>query len=43
MWKKLYDEAIRVQNGITVSPFIEASSVAAAILTNKAISMLVFV
>ena len=35
MWKKLYDEAVRVQNGRTVSPFIEAGSVAAAILTKQ--------
>ena len=35
MWKKLYYEAVRVQNGRTVSPFIEAGSVAAAILTKQ--------
>ncbi|MBQ1992396.1 MAG: cytidine deaminase [Clostridia bacterium] len=35
MWKKLYDEAVKVQNGRTVSPFIEAGSVAAAILTKQ--------
>lgn len=35
MWKKLYDEAVRVQNNRTVSPFIEAGSVAAAILTKQ--------
>ena len=35
MWKKLYDEAVRVQNGRTVSPFIEAGGVAAAILTKQ--------
>ena len=35
MWKKLYEEARRVQNGRTVSPFIEAGSVAAAILTKQ--------
>ena len=33
MWKKLYEEARKVQNGRTVSPFIEAGGVAAAILT----------
>ena len=35
MWKKLYDEAVRVQNSGTVSPFIEAGSVASAILTKQ--------
>ena len=35
MWKKLYDEAVKVHNGRTVSPFIEAGSVAAAILTKQ--------
>lgn len=35
MWKKLYDELVRVQNGRTVSPFIEAGSVASAILTKQ--------
>lgn len=35
MWKKLYEAAIKVQNGRTVSPFIEAGGVAAAILTKK--------
>lgn len=33
MWNKLYDAATRVQNSRTISPFIEAGSVAAAILT----------
>ena len=33
MWNKLYNEAIKVQNGREVSPFIEAGGVAAAILT----------
>ncbi len=33
MWKKLYNEAIKVQNGRELSPFIEAGGVAAAILT----------
>lgn len=33
IWEKLYKEAIRVQNDRTVSPFIEAGGVAAAILT----------
>ena len=35
MWKKLYDEARRVQNGRVISPFIEAGGVAAAILTKE--------
>ena len=35
MWKKLYDEAVKVQNDRTVSPFIEAGGVAAAILTKQ--------
>ena len=33
MWKKLYNAAIQVQNSRTISPFIEAGGVAAAILT----------
>ena len=33
MWKKLYQAAREVQNGRTVSPFIDAGGVAAAILT----------
>ena len=33
MWKKLYRAAVEVQNGRTVSPFIDAGGVAAAILT----------
>ena len=35
IWNKLYDEAVRVQNNRTVSPFIDAGAVAAAILTKK--------
>ena len=35
MWKKLYDAARKVQNGRTVSPFIDAGGVAAAILTKE--------
>lgn len=35
MWKKLYEAAIKVQNGRTISPFVEAGGVAAAILTKK--------
>ena len=35
MWNKLYDEAIKVQNSRTISPFIEAGGVAAAILTKQ--------
>lgn len=35
MWKILYDAAVKVQNNRTISPFIEAGGVAAAILTKK--------
>lgn len=35
IWSKLYNEARKVQNGRTISPFIEAGGVAAAILTKK--------
>ena len=35
MWKKLYNEARRVQNARTISPFIDAGGVAAAILTKQ--------
>lgn len=35
IWSKLYHEARRVQNERTISPFIEAGGVAAAILTKK--------
>ena len=35
IWEKLYNEAHRVQNGRTISPFIDAGGVAAAILTKK--------
>ena len=35
VWEKLYSEARRVQNGRTISPFIDAGGVAAAILTKK--------
>ena len=35
MWEKLYNAARRVQNARTVSPFIDAGGVAAAILTKK--------
>lgn len=35
MWKKLYNAALKVQNGRTISPFIDAGGVAAAILTKK--------
>lgn len=35
VWNKLYNEAVRVQNNRTVSPFIDAGAVAAAILTKK--------
>ncbi len=35
IWQKLYNEARKVQNDRTVSPFIEAGGVAAAILTKS--------
>lgn len=35
MWNKLYEAARRVQNCRTISPFIEAGGVAAAILTKR--------
>lgn len=35
MWDKLYNAAIQVQNSRTISPFIEAGGVAAAILTKS--------
>lgn len=35
MWKQLYHAAVNVQNGRTISPFIDAGGVAAAILTKK--------
>lgn len=35
MWNKLYNSARKVQNGRTISPFIDAGSVAAAILTKQ--------
>ena len=35
MWNKLYNSARKVQNGRTISPFIDAGGVAAAILTKK--------
>ena len=35
MWNKLYNAAVKVQNDRTISPFIEAGGVAAAILTKK--------
>jgi cytidine deaminase len=33
IWDKMYQEALRVQNGRTISPFIDAGGVSAAILT----------
>lgn len=33
IWNELYNEALRVQNGRSISPFIDAGGVAAAILT----------
>lgn len=35
IWEKLYERAKSVQNPRTISPFIEAGSVGAAILTDK--------
>ena len=35
IWKKLYDEARKVQNPRVISPFIEAGGVAAAVLTKS--------
>ena len=35
MWQELYDAAIKVQNSRTISPFIDAGGVAAAILTKN--------
>ena len=35
MWDKLYHAAVSVQNSRTISPFIDAGGVAAAILTKK--------
>ena len=35
MWNTLYNAAVKVQNSRTISPFIEAGSVAAAILTKQ--------
>lgn len=35
MWDKLYNTAAKLQNSRTISPFIEAGSVAAAILTKQ--------
>lgn len=35
MWNKLYQEALRVRNERTLSPFIEAGGVGAAILTKN--------
>lgn len=35
MWNKLYNAALKVQNGRTISPFIDAGGVSAAILTKR--------
>lgn len=35
MWDKLYNAAVKVQNGRRISPFIDAGGVAAAILTKQ--------
>ena len=33
IWEQLYNAALKVQNGRTISPFVEAGGVAAAVLT----------
>ncbi len=35
MWHELYNAAVKVQNARTISPFIDAGGVAAAILTKQ--------
>ena len=35
MWKKLYNTAVKVQNDRSISPFIDAGGVAAALLTKQ--------
>ncbi len=35
IWDKLYNDARRVQNGRTISPFIDAGGVAAALITKS--------
>ena len=35
MWNRLYNAAVKVQNSRTISPFIDAGGVAAAILTKQ--------
>lgn len=35
MWDKLYNSALKVQNAKTISPYIDAGGVSAAILTKK--------
>lgn len=35
MWDTLYKAALQVQNGRTISPFIQAGGVAAAVLTRR--------
>lgn len=35
VWNKLYNEAVKVQNARTISPFIDAGGVAAAVLTKQ--------
>ncbi len=43
MWNELYNAAVKVQNGRTISPFIEAGGVASSYsLQNKEIFMLVY-
>ena len=35
VWNKLYNEAVKVQNARTISPFIDAGGVATAVLTKQ--------
>ena len=35
IWEELYNAALKVQNGRTISPFIDAGGVAAAVLTKS--------
>ena len=39
MWSKLYNAAVKVQNGRTISPFVDAGGVAAAITENSGSKM----
>lgn len=35
VWEQLYNAALKVQNGRTISPFVDAGGVAAAVLTKS--------